>query len=273
MIVVEEREETRVEVKREDVILILLKGSTEHTISLPCLLIVFTIRHHRTSRSRSKDRYYRYDDRRGRSSCSRTSSQSHSLDSPPPHHPSGSQERRKEESHSSPKILTRENILVNEKQVVNDHLDEIALHTALIIEHHAEEEVKRYLSSEDYKVFLEDLKRRERQRLLDEVSIEIAKEKAALLIVERAKMQTEVSQQIEIERIPLLNKLKMEEYQRQKYQEKLQADAERLAEIERKAAARIAQEKAKVAEEEELEKQRIAQLARDKEEHAAITTR
>eukprot|EP01039_Chlorochromonas_danica_P003106 gene3106-3402_t len=243
-------------------------------------------------RSRSRSRSRSFDrNRRKRRDSSRSQDRRHykSIERHSHSSRSRSQETRirtdQSQSPSPPKTITRENVLINEKQIVNEHLNEIALHTALIIEYHAKEEVKRYLSSEDYKVFLEDLKRRERQRLLDEVSHEIAKEKAALLQAERIKMQIEINQQIEIERIPLLNKLKMEEYQRQKYQEKLQADAERLVEIERKAAARIAQElKAQQeAAAAAAEEERIRQLAHDKEEeqqqqlqlqgHTTTTTR
>jgi rRNA processing protein Krr1/Pno1 len=61
--------------------------------------------------------------------------------------------------------------------------------------------VAAYVESNDYKIMVENLKRRERERMMSEVSTEIEKERDALLRSEREKLKKEVEEQRSVEEI------------------------------------------------------------------------
>ncbi len=105
---------------------------------------------------------------------------------------------------------------------------------AIIAHNNALHDIERYLKSEEYSRYLEYLKRREREKILEEVTKEIAKEKEALLQDERKKMQSLVQQEMDHERLILQNRLKLEQYEREQYEQKLMQNSSKLIEIQRR---------------------------------------
>lgn len=117
-------------------------------------------------------------------------------------------------------------------------------------------EVKKYTDSADFKIFVESLKRRERERIMAEVERELWQEKDTLLADGRKKLVTEylasissISQQTtleviipedqlrklsaaeQVDAILLHNKLKMEEQQRRNYEARQKEDTNRLKQV------------------------------------------
>lgn len=67
-----------------------------------------------------------------------------------------------------------------------------------------------YVQSDDYKMMVETLKRRERERMMAEVTTEIAKEKEALLRAEREKIKKEIEESKSVEEILAENQRRIE---------------------------------------------------------------
>eukprot|EP01031_Cornospumella_fuschlensis_P029837 gene29837-36027_t len=113
--------------------------------------------------------------------------------------------------------------------------DSIALDCAYLLKTVIDEELRAYQQSEDMRRFVDSLKRRERERVVREVEEEIEREKQALLVSERARMQELVDQQIQHEMAPIYNRLRIEQRERELLQQKLQQESERLREVLRAA--------------------------------------
>ena len=88
-------------------------------------------------------------------------------------------------------------------------------------------------------MMVETMKRRERERILAEITVEMDAEKAVLLAAERKKMEVERETAAKAEEILLQNKLKMEEQQRKEFEAKQQQNADRLLEIQRRQKAEV----------------------------------
>lgn len=98
----------------------------------------------------------------------------------------------------------------------------------------AHDEVQEYLASEDFKQMVENLKRRERERLLQDVTLQIAKERDAMLAQERDKLKKELAEQKSFEEILAENQKKIEDQHRKDLEDRQQADAARLQEVHRR---------------------------------------
>lgn len=61
--------------------------------------------------------------------------------------------------------------------------------------------VATYVESNEYKVMVENLKRRERERMMSEVLAEVEKEREALLKVEREKLKKEIEEKRSVDEI------------------------------------------------------------------------
>jgi hypothetical protein len=109
--------------------------------------------------------------------------------------------------------------------------NEVAQEAAKIIKKKANEEVARYLESTDFVGIVEILKRRERERVLQEVKDEIAIEKQELIQKERARMIQQHEEKLKAEEILFMNKMKLEEQQRREFEARQLENAERLKEL------------------------------------------
>jgi len=105
---------------------------------------------------------------------------------------------------------------------------------AIVVHNHAQHEIDAYMKSEDYLHYIDHLKRRERERIMDEVNKEITREKEILLQNERMKMKSSVQQLISHEKLILENKLKLEQYEREQYEQTLAHNSNRLLEIQKR---------------------------------------
>ena len=105
---------------------------------------------------------------------------------------------------------------------------------AIVVHNHAQHEIDAYMKSEDYLHYIDHLKRRERERIMDEVNKEITREKEILLQNERMKMKSSVQQLISHEKLILENKLKLEQYEREQYEKTLAHNSNRLLEIQKR---------------------------------------
>lgn len=105
---------------------------------------------------------------------------------------------------------------------------------AIISHNNAQHDIERYLKSEEYARYLEYLKRREREKILEDVMKEIVKEREALLQDERKKMESLIYQEMDHERLILQNKLKLEQHEREQYEQKLLLNSSKLVEIQRR---------------------------------------
>ena len=127
-----------------------------------------------------------------------------------------------------------------------DHLadeveDEVAKLVAKRVKLRADEEVQRYIVSEEFKAMVDTMKRRERERIFAEVQNEIETEKLAMLNAEKEKLKLQRQMELDAEQILLQNKLKIEEQRRRDYELKIKQDAERLEEIRRKQQLEVSQ--------------------------------
>mmetsp|Transcript_14775 Transcript_14775/g.20301 ORF Transcript_14775/g.20301 Transcript_14775/m.20301 type:complete len:224 (+) Transcript_14775:11-682(+) len=112
--------------------------------------------------------------------------------------------------------------------------DEVAKLVARKIKSQADEEVRLYISSNEFKSMVDTMKRRERERIMSEVQLEIEEEKSMLLAIAREKIKKEHQSKLDAEEILLQNKLRIEEQRRKEYELKMKQDAERLEEVQRK---------------------------------------
>jgi hypothetical protein len=117
----------------------------------------------------------------------------------------------------------------------------------------AEERVKAYVESEEFRMMVESMRRRERERVWAEIEKELAGEKQQLLSKARADLYVEASRTVpaissefalnsniatdgrtdaqRADEILLQNKLKAEEQQRRIFEEKQREDALRLEQV------------------------------------------
>jgi len=121
---------------------------------------------------------------------------------------------------------------LNELEV--DVQDEVAKLVAKKIKSQADEEVRLYISSNEFKSMVDTMKRRERERIMSEVQLEIEEEKSMLLTIAREKLKNEHQAKLDAEEILLQNKLRIEEQRRKEYELKMKQDSERLEEVQRK---------------------------------------
>lgn len=112
--------------------------------------------------------------------------------------------------------------------------DAAAQRAVLEIKRCADQEVKVYLNSDDFKQMVENIKRRERERLLQDIMLEVSKERDAMLAVEREKMKKSIADRHSLNDILIQNQKKIEEQQRKDLEDRQVADAERLREIHRR---------------------------------------
>ena len=124
--------------------------------------------------------------------------------------------------------------------------DDEALAAAKEIKRLAQVEVDLYINSDDFKVMIERMKQRERERILNEIEEELKSEKVRILAQEKKKLQEEIEQLKSAEEIKLQNQWIMEEQQRK-------ANADRLIEIQQRQL-----------EEEALERERLLKEQDDK---------
>lgn len=120
------------------------------------------------------------------------------------------------------------------EHLADDVEDEVAKLVAKRVKVKADEEVQRYILSDEFKAMVDTMKRRERERIFTEVQCEIEAEKVAMLASEREKLKLQRQMELDAEQILLQNKLKIEEQRRRDYELKIKQDAERLEEIRRK---------------------------------------
>lgn len=114
----------------------------------------------------------------------------------------------------------------------------------------ADEEVKLYISSNEFQVMVENLKRRERERLLQDIVLQVSKERDSLLAVEREKMKLSIAEKNSLEEILHQNQKKIEDQQRKELEDRQFADAERLREIHRRKELQQEQERIQIKESE-----------------------
>lgn len=144
--------------------------------------------------------------------------------------------------------------------------NEIATLVAKKVKACAEEEVRRYVAGDEYKLMVENMKRRERERVMEEVREEIAREKAALLTAEREKLTKEVDENDRLEEILAENQRKIEEQKRRELEARQLEGAERLKEIQLRRQA----EEERLAEE---ERKQEAERLREKQSQQQILSR
>ena len=96
-------------------------------------------------------------------------------------------------------------------------------------------EIEKYRNSEDMVRMVDTMKRRERERVLAEIRLQIESDRKLIheQLLESLKLE-ELSKIQSAEKILIENKLKMEEQQRKVFEEKMKADAERLRQIQLK---------------------------------------
>ena len=120
--------------------------------------------------------------------------------------------------------------------------------TTTLIKEAAEKKVKEYVQSEEFKLMVESLKRRERERMLLEVQTEMEQEKSTLIATAKEKLKNELKEITQpsssanithiscsdgelADAILLQNKLRMEEQQRKIFEQKQREEANRLEEV------------------------------------------
>jgi len=139
--------------------------------------------------------------------------------------------------------------------------DEAAMIVAKEIKKKAEEEVAQYIASDEFRMMVEAMKRREREKIVTEVQQQIEEEKISMMKVEREKVQAEHQAKLDADQILHLNKLKMEEQQMKAFEQKQKQDAERLAAIQAKQKLEMEKEQQLQLEKERLAKEHEEQLA------------
>lgn len=117
--------------------------------------------------------------------------------------------------------------------------DESALLIAKEIKNRATEEVNKYVKSTEFHTMVESLKRREREKMMEEISELIQGEREAVLAMEREKLQKEQLESKRLQDIMAENQIRIEEKQRQDYEDRLKADADRLAAVTERQQAEV----------------------------------
>lgn len=112
--------------------------------------------------------------------------------------------------------------------------DKIVMAAAKEIKSKAEEEVKKYIESDDFANIVESMKRRERERILLEIEKELEKEKIELISSRKREIQKVNDEEEKSFEILLQNKIKIEEQQKKDFENKQRIDAERLRTIQSK---------------------------------------
>lgn len=105
--------------------------------------------------------------------------------------------------------------------------DDEALAAAKEIKRLAQFEVDLYIKSEDFKLMIERMKQREREKILHEIEEELRDEKIIILAQEKKKLQDEIEKLKTAEEIKLQNQWMIEEMQRK-------ANSDRLLEIQKR---------------------------------------
>lgn len=126
--------------------------------------------------------------------------------------------------------------------------DDEALTAAKEIKRLAQLEVDLYINSEEFKVMVEKMRQRERQRILNEIESELRNEKILILADEKKRLQEELDKLKSDEEIKLANQWMMEEQQRK-------ANSDRLLEIQQRQLEQEAREKHLKEEEEKVQRE------------------
>lgn len=126
--------------------------------------------------------------------------------------------------------------------------DDEALTAAKEIKRLAQLEVDLYINSEEFKVMVEKMRQRERQRILNEIESELRNEKILILADEKKRLQEELDKLKSDEEIKLANQWMMEEQQRK-------ANSDRLLEIQERQLEQEAREKHLKEEEEKVQRE------------------
>lgn len=132
--------------------------------------------------------------------------------------------------------------------------DAVARHIAREVQMCTEEEIQKYLNSNEFKIMIESLKRREREKMLDEITTEIAKERENLLNAERKKINLELSKLRGSESILVENQKVIEDKQRKDLEKKQLEDAARLKEVQRRQQLKRERHDAQLKEDQERKK-------------------
>lgn len=121
-------------------------------------------------------------------------------------------------------------LIQNDEDILDKLHTNAAREIAVSLKKRAIQEVEDYIESEDFKLFVELLKRRERERVLAEVQEEMQTEKFRMMSSQKMSVEEDLNQ------VLLNNKLVLEEQQRRDYETKQLElrNAERLKEIQSK---------------------------------------